>query len=340
MGQRYFSRLDLADAFFRISVPKKWRHLTAFEVGGRHYQFRRMPFGLKTAPAIFQRYMDHVLAPFSDWCIAYIDDILISAKSLAQLRRRVDKVKHELARQGSTINERKCEHDKEGLLFAGMWIYHGGQGPNHLKVKEVIALARPRTKVEKQSALGLVSYLRDHVPLASHFTAELYPKKEGAISEDDYTKRWTALIRQIAKNITTLSTWDEDADASLYCDGSGQSVSALILQHGRLVALASRKLSPAETRYSATDREHLALVLAAKKFRVFLHRPKGQTTVFSDHAALLSRSQKEMTPRQTRWATIVNQWIPHVKHVKGKENPADYPSRWGLEVEGGQISSI
>ena len=52
------SRLDLKDAFFRIGVPAQFRHLTAFSAGGQSYPFTPMPFGLKMAPAVFQRFME------------------------------------------------------------------------------------------------------------------------------------------------------------------------------------------------------------------------------------------------------------------------------------------
>lgn len=79
-GKSWFARIDLEDAFFRIGVPARSRQLTAFTVGGQTYKFRRMPLGLKTAPAVFQRFMDHGLSEFAD-AIWYIDDILITATS-------------------------------------------------------------------------------------------------------------------------------------------------------------------------------------------------------------------------------------------------------------------
>jgi RNase H-like domain found in reverse transcriptase len=96
-------------------------------------------------------------------------------------------------------------------------------------------------------------------------------------------------------------------------------------------------LSPAETRYSATDREHLGLVFAARKFRLILHREGVDTRVWSDHSALLTRRKEELTPRQSRWNEIVTHWIPGLRHVKGKENPADFVSRWRVNSVGAEI---
>lgn len=336
-GAGWFSRMDLSDAFFRIRIPKEWRHLTAYESRGKRYQFTRMPFGLKTAPAVFQRFMDHVLSPFFKFCFWYIDDVLVWASSLAELRKRTRAIKKALRMHGNEINEDKSEYEKPGLLFAGLWTYHGGQGPNLAKVQEVLAIPAPRTKVEKQSALGLVSYLRDFIPLVSLLTASLTVSKDNTLSQEEYAKEWRRLLRHIGVTISTLGCWDDDKDADLYTDASGTGVAALLIQDGRIVALSSRKLSSTETRYSTTDREHLSLKLAAEKFKLFLHRNKGATKVWNDHEALLNRKVEEMTPRQSRTYETINQWIPTIRHVPGVKNPADFFSRWGLEIQGGQI---
>jgi len=337
-GAQWFSRMDLKDAFFRIKVPAKWRHLTSLTCDGVNYQFTRMPFGLQTAPSVFQRFMDHKLSKHKNYAFWYMDDVLIYAPSLAELRRRTKAVQETLAGAKCTVNEEKSEYDKKGLLFAGMWIYGSGQGPNHKKVEQLRAMPAPRTKKEKQSALGLVSYLRDHVPLCSILTADLSSSDTNTTSPQEYEANWRRLQRHIERSITTLGQWEEDQDADLYTDASNKGCAAVLVQNGRIIALASRKLSPAETRYSATDREQLGLLLAARKMRPFLHRAKGRTKVWTDHAALVTRKETDMTPRQARWTTIIREWIPTMAHVKGQDNPADYFSRWGLEIIGGQIS--
>lgn len=335
-GSLYFSRLDLKDAFFRIRVPAPYRRYTAFTCDGQQYQFTRMPFGLKTAPAIFQQFMDTKLSPYARDALWYIDDILIHARTIPELRRRTRRVKLRLAQIKAEVNETKSEYEKTGILFAGIYLFGSGLGPNRDQLAKLLHLPVPRNKKEMQSALGLVSYLRDFIPLVAHFTSHLYPTQTQApLSEDTYALEWGKLVSHLHSAATTLRHWQEDEDADLFTDASREGLGVIILQRGRIVAVSSRKLTPAETRYSATDREHLGLYHAARRFRVFLHRKRGVTRVHSDHAALIGRNQAEMTPRQTRWLNIVNQWIPHVVHVPGPKNPADYISRWGLEIFGG-----
>lgn len=338
-GATWFCRLDLRNAFFRISVPAKWRYLLGYETKGRCYWFKRMPFGAKTAPAVFQRFMDHGLSGCREISFWYIDDVLVYASSLQELRKRLGRVRKALREMKVEINEEKSEYEKRSLLFAGLWIYGGGVGPNLAKVREVLALPPPRTKKEKQSALGLVSYLRDHIPLVSSFTASLTPSEGDDMSSQEYEAQWGKLMRHISRALCTLAHWREEEPADLYTDASGGGVAAVLIQSGRIVAVASRKLKPAETRYSTTDREHLSILLAAQRMRLFLHRSGVVTRVHNDHAANISRKTDDMTPRQNRWFFQINQWIPHVQHVKGIDNPADFFSRWGLEIIGGQVKT-
>ena len=335
-GKRWFARIDLRDAFFRFGVPVQLRHLVAYSCGGKNYWFTRMPFGVKTAPAQFQRFMDHMLAVHKGHAFWYLDDILVSSETKGGLHKLVTSVVHTLTKNGCDINWDKSVVETQGLLFAGVWIYHGGVGPNHQKREAVRNLPVPTTKTDKQSALGLVSWLRDYLPLASELTATLSVRK-GEKTKPLDERLWRAFVHDVADRMTTLGHWDESADAELFTDASLTSCSAVLIQNGRIIALASRKLSPAETRYSTTDREHLGLVLAARKFKLMLHRPDGRTRVLTDHSALLNRKWSDLQPRQARWKWLVESWIPRLEHVKGKNNPADYFSRWDVSVQGGQI---
>ena len=339
-GCSYFARLDLRDAFFRIRVKPAYRPFLTFQSQGTLWQFTRMPFGVTTAPATFQELMDHTLAAHRAYAYWYIDDILICAENQAELATRVKAVRRSLENRGHQINWEKSNTSAPSLLFAGLWVTSKGVGPNLEKAHDIASLPKPRTKAEMASALGLVSYLRDFIPLVAHFTAKLYPTQGNELSPTDEDHWWRQLKKHIAESLTTTRHWVDNAPGDLYVDASGYALGAVLIQAGQLVATASRKLTAAETRYSATDREHLALLYAAQKFRVFIHQKSGAVTVWTDHEALIGRKMAQLTPRQARWAFIVNQWIPSLRHVKGKINPADFVSRWALGAGKGGGKSI
>lgn len=334
-GAIWFARIDLKDAFFRIFVPPQFRYLTCFMCRGKAYQFKRMPFGLKTAPSTFQRFMDWGLSDLGEWAVWYQDDVLITAETLPTLRARTRAVKDRLRQMKCTINEDKSQYETRETLYAGLTLHALGVAPDPAKLAELLTIPTPSTKTEAQSALGLVSYLRDFIPLVGHFTSMLYPNKQGLqLSPFEYHGQWQALLRHVKEAATTTRHWKDGVDCNLFTDASGFAIGVVLLQEGRIVAVASRKLTPAETRYSTTDREHLGLVYAAKKFKLFLHQSEATTRVWNDHSALVTRKTDDLTPRQARWHTYVNAWMPNVSHVRGKDNPADFVSRWRIEGVG------
>lgn len=82
---QYFTTLDLASGFHQIEMDPDSIQKTAFNVENGHYEYVRMPFGLKNAPSTFQRVMDNVLKDLqSKICFVYMDDIIIFSTSLQE----------------------------------------------------------------------------------------------------------------------------------------------------------------------------------------------------------------------------------------------------------------
>lgn len=79
---KYFLIFDLAQSFHQIFMHPNDQAKTAFSNPYKHYEYQRMPFGLKNAPATFQRLMDNVLMGLQDELFVYLDDIVIYARSL------------------------------------------------------------------------------------------------------------------------------------------------------------------------------------------------------------------------------------------------------------------
>lgn len=337
VGANRLTRIDLRNAFFRISIPHQFRYLTAYRCDGLTYWFKKMPFGLKTAPETFQRMMDHVMAPHWATAFWYIDDILVWAKDTSELIRQEGAVIGTLEQSKQQVNYDKSAFQKQSLLFAGLWITPTTIGPNFDKVAKLLALPPPTNKGEAQSALGLASYLREFTPLASILTARITGAE---VDAQTYSQEWGKFMTHLARTITTLTQWDAEAPADLYTDASKEACAAILIQNERIIAIASRKFTPAETRYSATDREHLGLILGCRKFRIFLQRNGPITTLWTDHKALLTRRMTDLSPRQARWRYELANSITDLKHVPGRRNPADFFSRTGVVDNWGPVLTI
>lgn len=329
-GYTWFARIDLTNAFHRITVAPEHRDLTALWTPWGQVVFTVMEFGLKTAPAFFQRYMDTTLQGEQN-SLPYMDDTLIRARSRSELRHTTRRILYKLRGAGSTPNDAKSKYDAQALTFCGLNITPAGIDPPP-GIAELRHVPCPYTKKDRLSALGLVNYFREHLEGLSHLTPLLYPDQQNRTRSNEYETDWLTLLERVT-NAISLTHFRDEAPATLFTDASKWGTGAVLVQNGKVVALTSRSLTPAQSRYSTTDREQLSLVHAAEKFKVYLHRNQ-QTTLANDHRALLNR-RKELTPRQERWRTIVLSMTHNLRYEPGASNPADFLSRKGAALAGG-----
>lgn len=327
VGTKWYAKIDLKDAFHRIRVHPDARPLTAFHTHFGTFQFKRMPFGLSTAPSTYQRFLDWVLHTAKHFLINYVDDILVYATSLRQLRSRTRAVRRLLARWDVEVNEKKTVWEAQEVVFVGLRICQGNIGAS----LPITPFSTPATVKEWQSALGFANCFRDFIPNFSNLTAGLYPGAN-QIDASSREEKWRELWVQL-HHCLELQSYDDSQDADLYLDASQKAVGAVLVQEGKVCAIYSKGLSQSQAKYSATDREHLALMLGVESFRLFIQSNR-RVTVHTDHTALLNRQEDKMTPRQIRWKTRILAVTTNIRHVSGTNNPADYWSRWGWEGGG------
>ncbi|KAL6418728.1 hypothetical protein ACFW04_011837 [Cataglyphis niger] len=135
---KYFSVLDLASGFHQILMASKDAPKTAFSTPYGHYQFKRMPFGLKNAPATFQRLMDNVLSGLQgNELFIYMDDIVIYAKSLKEHKVKFNKLMERLRKANLKLQPDKCEFLRREVAYLGHIIGADGVKPDPNKIKSI-----------------------------------------------------------------------------------------------------------------------------------------------------------------------------------------------------------
>jgi hypothetical protein len=331
-GTKWYTRLDLKDAFHRIRIPAEYRALTAFHTHRGKYQFTRMPFGLSTAPATYQRFIEWVVAPCMGYIICYVDDILVMSKTKEGLRKKEALVRATLRKASVEINEKKSESCVQEVNFVGLRIKAGTIGV----ALPVGTQPLPRTREEWWSALGYANCFRDFLTRYADRVAGLYPGAN-QLPEPERTDKWKLLWNDLTQSIT-LESYDDGEPGQLYLDASKYAVGAVLCQKGKVCAVYSKSLNSSQQNYSATDREHLALMLGVEAFRIFIQSNVTLETR-TDHSALLNRNEERMTGRQLRWKTRILEITSNISHVAGKENPADFWSRQGWKWGGDRFSA-
>lgn len=161
---KFFSALDHSSGLHQIPMNKESKQYTAFSTPQGHYQFNRMPFGLKNAPATFQRMMDTALRGLINQnCFVYLDDIIIFGQSIEEHNKNLSIVLQRLRELGLKIQPDKCEFLKPELEYLGHIVTADGIKPNPKKIEAVQNFKTPRNPTETKSFLGIAGYYRKFI---------------------------------------------------------------------------------------------------------------------------------------------------------------------------------
>lgn len=340
----YFSVLDLASGFHQILIDPRDRYLTAFSTGtsshpnpclGNQFEFNRMPFGLKNAPATFNRLMRTVMSGLQGIsCLVYMDDIVVFAHTLAEHNMKLKQVLDRLIGHNLKLQPEKCKFLRKEVVYLGHLISQDGIRPDPNKTAAVSGFPRPKNQKGVRSFLGLISFYRRMV---DHFGSLSKPLT--SLLKKDSTFQWTEQCEEafnLLKNAVISSPILQHPNFKerfiLTTDASAYAISG-VLSQGELgsdlpIAFISRTLQPAETRYSTTEREMLAIFWSIKQLRHYL---LGYFfIVVTDHRPLQYIFRvKDSFSRLFRWRLQLSDYDFVVVYKPGKSNNvADALSRY------------
>ncbi|XP_062526266.1 uncharacterized protein LOC134199436 [Bombyx mori] len=334
-NSRYFSTLDLTSGFHQILIDPLDAPKTAFSVPQGHFQFNRMPFGLKNAPTTFQKLMNNCLSGLQgNRCFVYLDDIVIYSYDLKSHINNLSKVFERIRNYNLKLQPEKCEFLRKEVGYLGHIINEEGVKPNPDKIQAVAKFPTPKSPKDIKSFLGLVSYYRRFIPdfskLAKPLTSLL--KKDTAFNWQNEQQLSFETLKSKLISAPILAYPDFSQPFLLTCDASNYAISAILSQgqigKDRPIAFASRTLNKAECNYTVTEKECLAVIFGTKIFRPYIYG--HHFTVITDHKPLewLFRC-KDPGSRLVRWRLILEEFEYDIKYKKGKLNTnADALSRF------------
>ena len=238
-----------------------------------------MPFGLTNAPATFQQLMNMVLREhIGKFVVVYIDDVTIYSNTFEEYLEHLRKTFDKIRAADLKIQAGKCNFGKTSLLFLGYIIGKDGIRPDPSKVEKVKDFSISDNITTLRGFVGLASYYRRFVKDFAKIAAPLHK-----LFRKNQVYEWTTkcqvafeTLKQHLISAPILTYPDFDKLFILFTDASGLGLGAVLAQIGKdekehVVAYASRRVTPTESNYSATELECLGVIWAVKLFRPYLH---------------------------------------------------------------------
>ena len=319
-GKTVFTIIDMKDAFWQIKLSEQSSKLCTFNTPFGRYSFRRLPFGISSAPEVFQKWNENAFGDIPDVYVVF-DDLIIAVNNDqehdATLRRVLDRARELNIR----FSKNKIQLKVDQVKYLGHILSADGIRPDPDKIKAIVDLKQPVDKKELLRFLGMLTYLSKFIPNFSDATAPLR-----ALLRTDIPWTWSeqhvtafSHLKQLVVTAPVLRYFDSSKPAVIQTDSSSSGIGSCLLQDGQPVAYASRALTDAETRYAQIEKELLAVVFATEKFSQYIY---GRlTTIHSDHKPLESIFRKAIgatTPRLQRMLLRLLKFQLHIEYVPGK----------------------
>ena len=336
LGQsKVYSKLDANSGFWQLPLEENSKKLTTFITPFGRFYFERLPFGISSAPEIFQRTMSDILKD-CDGVICHMDDILVHAETQEVHDSRLRKVLNTLLEAGVTLNN-KCEFSKSRIRFLGHIIDGGSLHPDPRKLEAIEKFPTPTCVTDLQRFNGMVNQLGKFVPNLATINAPLRDllRKDNAWLWGPQQDKSFSDIKKALLSSPVLTAYDPSLPTIIASDASSLGLGAVLLQIHKdnvrhPVAFASRSLTNAEKNYAVIEKEALGITWACDRFSDYVFGLKF--TVETDHkplVPLLSTTDLSKLPtRILRFRLRLMRYSPSIVYVHGQNNcTADALSR-------------
>ena len=334
-GAKYFSKLDLKQAYHQLELSPESRFITTFSTHEGLFQYKRLNYGTNSAAEIFQNVLQRNLSDIKG-VKNIVDDIIIYGKTRKSHDEALENCLRRLESLNLKVKAEKCLFIQQEITFYGLVFGAEGTRPNPERIADLVKVPAPKNVGEVRSFLGMANTCHEYIPDYASVTAPLRElTKKNVVFE--WTLRHQKAFEQLKKRLTStpvMAYFDTKKRSIVIVDGSPYGISAILAQKEKssqqykIISYASRALSPVEKRYSQTDIEGLSLVWGIEHFRMFLLG--SEFDVITDHKALESifnNSRSKPPARIERWMMRLQPFNFRVIYRKGSLNEADYLSR-------------
>ena len=254
------------------------------------FQYSRLPFGVSSAPAIFQENMSRMVAGLPR-AVPYLDNILISTRSQTEHLERLCQVCTRLSRFEFRVRKEKCSFATSSVSYLGFIVNSKGVRPHSEKITVIQYIPVPSNVSFVRAYLGFVNHYAKFKPQLYDLRASLERllQKNVPFVWSDKCQGSFQHIKRILMFSLSLTHFLPDEPLVLLSDASSTGVGAVLFHRfakgtAKVIANASKSLTPAERNYLQIEREALSIVFEVKKFHQCLWG--REFTIPTDHQPL------------------------------------------------------
>ena len=342
-GGNKFTKLDMSQAYQQLELEESSKKFTTINTHKGLYQYNRLPFGVSSAPGIFQRTMENLLQGIPH-VVVRIDDILVSGKDELNHLANLEKVLSRLSSAGLRLRLDKCLFMQSSVTYCGYVITGDGIQPMAAKVEAIKNAPEPKDVSQLRAFLGLLNYYHHFLPDVATVLEPLHQLLRKGSKWAWLEQQQTAFeeAKELLQSTDLLVHFDPEKELVLATDASDYGVGAVLshkMKNGteRPIGYVSRSLQEAERKYSTLEKEALAIIFGVKKFHQFLYGHRF--IIKTDHKPLegLLNEKKgipsQAAPRIQRWALTLSSYEYEISYKAGQTNGnADGLSRLPLPV--------
>ncbi|XP_063585382.1 uncharacterized protein LOC134762766 [Penaeus indicus] len=230
---QFVTKIDLLKGYYQVELTENARRIAAFVTPDGLFEYKVMPFGLRNAPATFQRLINGVIRDL-EGVQAYLDDLVITSDTWEEHLERLRALLARLAEAELTINLAKSEFGHAKVIFLGHVVGGGTVAPVTAKVEAILQYPTPTDRKSLQRFLGMAGYYRRFCPNFAHVSAPLTdlisPKKQFTWTsecQESFEK-----IRAMLTSPPVLTSPDFEKPFCLHIDASDSGAGAVLLQAG------------------------------------------------------------------------------------------------------------
>lgn len=324
---KIFTKLDANSGFWQLCLTEKSSNYLTFITPFGRFKYKRLPFGICSAPEVYQRIMFEIVG-HKKGVVVHMDDIVIFGKNIKEHDNRLHNVLKSLKDHGITLNKKKCQFALTELKFLGHIIGENGVKADPELIEAIKEFRPPCSVTEVRQFLGMVNQITKFVPNAAEQTTQLRQllRKDNAFMWTEAHQNNFESLKTLITTTPILAIYNTNYKTRVSADASSYGIGGVLEQQQldgtwKPVIYCSKSLSDVQKRYAQIEKESLAIMWTCTRLQQYLIGK--QFTIFTDHkpliAILKTKPINELTSRLQRFRMHMVNFDYDIEYVPGKD---------------------